>query len=884
MGITGKKEQVRDGYLGDIPEVIQNKIFGASKMIIDKLNEKIDDEHYEDLTKSNWAMSCLDEFKTKPTLKSEVGSVRVYRTGKNYRCMIQVTGHFVNHQYGWIEELLHEIIADTFQEIKPAIRKKFDVNLANESAKGNPHEGFDIFLSNKDAKEIWDLFEGRKTKVIKESSNEYLDEGFFDIFKKHKNKPESTTATPVPKKIQYVPLTITQRQTIIDKFRKIETDVSVALNEILDRYPIYGLSVSPMDEKDVEGVFYVSWNSDVIGIVMENNKPAIYLELTVSGYDQADFMMTIEREHPDEVDRMKQLGYDVNSRYDWSSIHWGEKICGYDKTLNEICDDMERIVNEKFSVISGFSFIGDNDSGPLYTGTVNNEYLCADIDLSNIQDINESYGYDISDDLIDYYENYRGYMTYDQYIEAKSYRPELLKKNLDHVQKHHKADESPEVRDGDIDNRKSSAVDTTVHRHPSRRDVYTDYKKESASNTPEYNVDMTETQAKRTLRTLSQDIINKSKDKGYKVTQYTANIYANIITKNLLPKWATGYKKLSITLDSYQSFFTLEFKIPTMSQDFISRFINGREPINAFLHRVPEIKIKMSPRIFHTMNDPDDAFNFFKAAVKYYDQKVERYSKQLMSEVMRLNHSMKHLISTTNLSGVVTYPMQLLFVFDDVHMNNPKTFLLSDDDLKAVNSFVKGIYTKYAAPDKEKKRIVEDVKSLVKELRESCDPSDNIKNISYLPEAVDQYLSGKYDSIMNFEHQKFINEQVDTYDMMNPVDHELKYVREKFGVKKLKRIPTDLIAYISIETEAIETANDKMMIASYCLSKLEIVEWYIELLEVGSEKYVVPHPLPYLQRVRTQLLECYKNIMAAKIQNKRNRPIIDIQYPKGYEG
>ena len=60
MGITGKKEQVRDGYLGDIPEVIQNKIFGASKMIIDKLNEKIDDEHYEDLTKSNWAMSCLD--------------------------------------------------------------------------------------------------------------------------------------------------------------------------------------------------------------------------------------------------------------------------------------------------------------------------------------------------------------------------------------------------------------------------------------------------------------------------------------------------------------------------------------------------------------------------------------------------------------------------------------------------------------------------------------------------------------------------------------------------------------------------------------------------------------------------------------------------------
>ncbi|HBA49419.1 MAG TPA: hypothetical protein DCZ91_16810 [Lachnospiraceae bacterium] len=43
-------------------------------------------------------------------------------------------------------------------------------------------------------------------------------------------------------------------------------------------------------------------------------------------------------------------------------------------------------------------------------------------------------------------------------------------------------------------------------------------------------------------------------------------------------------------------------------------------------------------------------------------------------------------------------------------------------------------------------------------------------------------------------------------------------------------------------------------IASYCLSKIEIVEWYIELLDVGSKKYVVPHSKPYLENVRTQLL------------------------------
>ena len=106
-----------------------------------------------------------------------------------------------------------------------------------------------------------------------------------------------------------------------------------------------------------------------------------------------------------------------------------------------------------------------------------------------------------------------------------------------------------------------------------------------------------------------------------------------------------------------------------------------------------------------------------------------------------------------------------------------------------------------------------------------------------------------------------------------------------FGVKKLKKIPKDLVPYIQIETEAIETANDKMMLASYTLSKIEIVEWYIELLSTTDErsrKYVVPHTKPYLETIRTQLLICYKNIMKVKIE--RNKPLIDIDYPKGYEG
>ena len=145
-------------------------------------------------------------------------------------------------------------------------------------------------------------------------------------------------------------------------------------------------------------------------------------------------------------------------------------------------------------------------------------------------------------------------------------------------------------------------------------------------------------------------------------------------------------------------------------------------------------------------------------------------------------------------------------------------------------------------------------------------------------------MTGGFDKEIDKVHTQFIHENTDIQWPASSPDPQVKYLAEKFGVKKLKKIPTDLVAYIQIETESIKDANDKMMIASYCLSKIEIVEWYIELLEVGSKKYIVPHTKQYLETVRTQLLQCYKEIMATKIPNSNDRPLIDIKYPKGYEG
>lgn len=102
--------------------------------------------------------------------------------------------------------------------------------------------------------------------------------------------------------------------------------------------------------------------------------------------------------------------------------------------------------------------------------------------------------------------------------------------------------------------------------------------------------------------------------------------------------------------------------------------------------------------------------------------------------------------------------------------------------------------------------------------------------------------------------------------------------------KRLKKIPYDLVSYIQIETEAIKDFNDKHMISSYCLYKLEVVNWYLELLKAGSEKYIVPQSKEHLEMVRDQLMECHKQIMSVKIKSADDRSGIGIKYPKGYEG
>ena len=410
-----------------------------------------------------------------------------------------------------------------------------------------------------------------------------------------------------------------------------------------------------------------------------------------------------------------------------------------------------------------------------------------------------------------------------------------------------------------------------------------DYKSESTDNEYFYKEDVNdteETNPKATIASLADMVMKNEKN----ISQASASTFATVITANFLKDWAPGYNKFNLYVGNYKKGNELEFKLPTMNKEFISRFIQGRESIDGFLHQNPEITVKMDSRVFNTMKNKTDAYRFFKSLIKYYVNAIPKFANKLQSAVSTMNRKTKFVISNSTLNGLIAIPFRMLTAFDNVDMSAKNYFHLKNSEVDAVCKFILNIAENYNDKTDKKENIIKDLKDVISSFNESTSYDQNLVSIR---RSIDTYINGVDSVVMeewNDHNSIWMDEQVDINETYHNEDGETAYLQEAHKVKKLKKIPRDLIAYITIETESIEDANDKMMIASYCLGKLDIVEWYIELIDTANPKYIVPHTRPYLVTLRTQLLECYKNIMATKIPDKKKRPYLDIDYPAGFEG
>lgn len=117
-------------------------------------------------------------------------------------------------------------------------------------------------------------------------------------------------------------------------------------------------------------------------------------------------------------------------------------------------------------------------------------------------------------------------------------------------------------------------------------------------------------------------------------------------------------------------------------------------------------------------------------------------------------------------------------------------------------------------------------------------------------------------------------------------DRADQLVTEAFNIfkTKLERInPTD-IDYVDMKISACKSVDDKMMLISYCRSKIDMIDYYISILNDPkiAKRYRVPHSLNELTSMKQRFLKSIEEIKKFKLPIFA--PGLLVKWPSGYEG
>lgn len=165
------------------------------------------------------------------------------------------------------------------------------------------------------------------------------------------------------------------------------------------------------------------------------------------------------------------------------------------------------------------------------------------------------------------------------------------------------------------------------------------------------------------------------------------------------------------------------------------------------------------------------------------------------------------------------------------------------------------------------------VKKDLSALSEAC-ISPYIKDV--IDTFIEEVLTNHEES--NVNKTQYISERVEK-------DINDYYTTEFFGITKhLKRIEPADIDYVIIKMEGIKSESDKLMLITYIHSKLDLIDYYIQILEnpTLSKKYTIPNSLEQLKSFKARLNVYRDNILKYKIPDKYKG--ILVAWPEGYEG
>lgn len=195
-----------------------------------------------------------------------------------------------------------------------------------------------------------------------------------------------------------------------------------------------------------------------------------------------------------------------------------------------------------------------------------------------------------------------------------------------------------------------------------------------------------------------------------------------------------------------------------------------------------------------------------------------------------------------------------------------------NDDMKKMALFTKDAF------DQFKKRETALLEYTINEMIKDC---NSIYVESLLTEIKnDFFFENENSSVTKEKRLNFLYERAE--------ELEEEFIATEFfglGKKTLKRIDPAEIDYAVIKLKNIKSNSDKMMVVSYLHSKLDMVEYYIAILNnpKQAKKFNIPYSLKELEDLKTYLNELITDAINFKLPDRLRGGLL-VAWPEGFEG
>jgi hypothetical protein len=169
-------------------------------------------------------------------------------------------------------------------------------------------------------------------------------------------------------------------------------------------------------------------------------------------------------------------------------------------------------------------------------------------------------------------------------------------------------------------------------------------------------------------------------------------------------------------------------------------------------------------------------------------------------------------------------------------------------------------------------------------------PDDLKIDTAKIPEEIESITSLDDDDVISDEDFEFLdmgdgNTRDEVFDHSKAEGEEEPFEEGFFSKKpkKLKPIPRDVVAYITVEMNAIQDSNDQAMLAGYTCAKLDLVDFYLNCIDTQDERYIVPHNRAYLVNMQNELNRLLAQILKIRPANQSNALWrANVTLPEGY--